>query len=74
MRERDRLKYLKDACDKLLKRIKYCLSDEELVHHLYDKWGFGIDKLIKTLYAVYGYYFYTGKRTANAIKKIIDGY
>ena len=46
MRERDRLKELKDACDRLLKRIKVCLSDEEFVHYLHAKWGFGIDKLI----------------------------
>lgn len=41
---------------------------------MHDKWGFGIDKVIGTLYAVYGYYFYTGKRTANVIKKTLDGY
>jgi hypothetical protein len=32
MRERDRLKHLKEATDKLLKSIKSCLMDEEFVH------------------------------------------
>jgi hypothetical protein len=32
MRERDRLKCLKEATDKLLKSIKYCLMDEAFVH------------------------------------------
>ena len=62
------------ACDKLLTNIRTCLSDETFIHALHDKWGFGIDKVIGTLYAVYGYYFYTGKRTANVIKKTLDAY
>ena len=68
------LKMLKAATDELLRGIKTCLSDEEFVHSLHDRWGIGIDKLIGTLYAVYGYYFFTGKRTANIIRRIIDGY
>lgn len=32
MRERDRVKHLKEATDKLLKSIKYCLMDEAFVH------------------------------------------
>ena len=74
MRENDRTKQLKAVTDRLFSQIKFCFTDEGFVHYLYDKWGIGIDKLIETLYAVYGYYFYTGKRTANALKKIIDGY
>jgi hypothetical protein len=74
MRERDRLKYLKEETDKLFKSIKSFLMDEDFIHLFHDKWDIGIDKIIETLYSVYGYYFYTGKRSANAIKKIIDGY
>lgn len=43
MKSEDKLKYLKDACDKLLRNIKACLSDEPFIHELHDKWGFGID-------------------------------
>lgn len=32
MRERDRVKFLKEATDKLLKNIKLCLMDEVFVH------------------------------------------
>ncbi len=32
MRERDRVKSLKEATDKLLKQIKFCLMDEGFVH------------------------------------------
>ena len=56
--EENKLKFTKEACDRLLREIRTCLEDE----------------LIGTLYAVYGYYFYTGKRTANVIKKTIDAY
>ena len=70
----DKMKCMKVACDKLLTNIRTCLSDETFIHALHDKWGFGIDKVIGTLYAVYGYYFYTGKRTANVIKKTLDAY
>ena len=74
MPERYRLRKLKAATDGLFANIKVCLMDEDFVHWLHAKFGIGVDRLIGTLYAVYGYYFYTGKRTANAIKKIIDGY
>lgn len=67
-------KLIKLACDKLVRDIRQFLSDEMFIHSLYDTYDFGIDKVIGTLYAVYGYYFYTGKRTATAIKKTIDGY
>ena len=65
---------LKMASDDLLKSIKMCMADETFVHALHDRWGIGVDRLLGTLYAVYGYYFFTGKRTANIIKKILDGY
>lgn len=72
--DENKVRFTKDACDALLREIRVCLEDEQFVHSLHDKWGLGIDKLIGTLYAVYGYYFYTGKRTANVIKKTIDAY
>ena len=65
---------MRSACDSLFKNIKNCIGDEKFIHSLYDSYGFGIEKVISTLYAVYGYYFFTGKRAANAIKKTIDGY
>lgn len=74
MKSGDKVKYLKASCDSLLGHVKEFLSDERFVHHIHDAWGFGLNKVIETLYAVYGYYFFTGKRTANAIKKTIDGY
>ena len=43
MKSGDTVKYLKDACDKLLRNIKTCLSDEPFIHELHDKWGFGLD-------------------------------
>ena len=70
----DKKVHLKAGCDKLLKNISKCLSDEVFVHQLQDSYGLGVSKIIGTLYAVYGYYFYTGKRTANVIKKTLDGY
>lgn len=72
--ENEQVKCMKAACDKLLHNIKHCISDENFIHLMHDQFGFGIDKVIGTLYAVYGYYFYTGKRTANVIKKTLDGY
>ena len=42
MKSDEKVKYLKDACDKLLRNIKNCLSDEAFIHGLHDKWGFGI--------------------------------
>ncbi len=65
---------LKELVEDLFFNIKSMFMDEEFVHQLHDRWGFGVDKVIETLYAVYGYYFFTGKRTANAIRKILDGY
>lgn len=70
----DKVAFLKMICDNLLTSIRNCLADERFIHFIHDQWGFGLDKVIETLYAVYGYYFFTGKRTANAIKKTIDGY
>ena len=40
------MRLVKDASDKLLANIKEFLADEEFVHELHDKWGFGIDKVI----------------------------
>lgn len=74
MKTGDKVGYVKLACDRLMHNIKEFLSDETFIHHMYSAWGFGVDKVIETLYAVYGYYFYTGKRTANAIRKTLDGY
>lgn len=45
-RERDRVRMLKNATDRLLKNIKICLMDEAFVHRLHSKWGIGVDKLI----------------------------
>ena len=42
----DKVRLVKDASDKLLANIKEFLADEEFVHELHDKWGFGIDKVI----------------------------
>lgn len=70
----EQVKFMKAACDKLLKTIKGFLSDEQFIHSLYDRYELGFDKVIGTLYAVYGYYFYTGKRTANVIRKVLYGY
>lgn len=74
MKPGEKLKNLKAACENLLGNVKTFLSDESFIHQIHERWGFGLDKVIETLYAVYGYYFFTGKRTANAIKKTIDGY
>ena len=74
MKSGDKVKYIKSACDNLLDHIREFLSDEKFIHFIHDTLGFGLNKVIEALYAVYGYYFYTGKRTTNAIKKIIDGY
>jgi len=46
MPEKEKMKFLKEATDRLLCSIKLCLMDEEFVHQLHDRWGFGIDKLI----------------------------
>lgn len=35
MKSDDKVKYLKDACDKLLKSIRHCLSDEEFIHEIH---------------------------------------
>ena len=37
---------LKPLCDNLLANIKEFLSDEDFIHFLYDRFGFGIDKVI----------------------------
>ena len=57
--------------DNLLNNISILIQDEDFIHDLSKVWGIGIDKVIGTMYSVYGYYFYTGKRTANVIKKAI---
>ena len=67
----DKVKYVKMESDNLLNNIRVLIQDEEFIHSLSDVWGIGIDKVIGTMYSVYGYYFYTGKRTANVIKKAI---
>ena len=41
--ESRKVQCVKDACDKLLKNIRECLSDEDFIHQLHDRWGFGID-------------------------------
>ncbi len=41
--ESRKVQCVKDACDKLLKNIRECLSDEPFIHQLHDRWGFGID-------------------------------
>ena len=41
--ESKRVALLKDECDRLLKNIRNCLADEEFIHSLHDRWGFGID-------------------------------
>lgn len=46
IRPSHRVEKLKEASDVLLRNIKVCLMDEEFVHGLHDRWGFGIDRLI----------------------------
>ena len=41
MKSDDKVKFLKDASDKLLRNIKTLISDEDFIHMLHDKWGFG---------------------------------
>ena len=36
MKSDDKVTWLKDACDKLLKNIRAFLSDEAFIHHLHD--------------------------------------
>ena len=67
----DKVKYIKMESDNLLNNIRILIQDEDFIHDLSKVWGIGIDKVIGTMYSVYGYYFYTGKRTANVIKKAI---
>lgn len=67
----DKVKYVKMESDNLLNNIRILVQDEGFIHDLSNVWGIGIDKVIGTMYCVYGYYFYTGKRTANVIKKAI---
>lgn len=39
----EKVKKLKEECDRLLRNIKTCLSDEPFIHLMHDRWGFGID-------------------------------
>ena len=39
----DKVKWLKDASDKLLRNIKVLLSDEPFIHLLHDRWEVGLD-------------------------------
>ena len=43
MKSDESVKFMKDACDKLLKNVKMCLSDEAFVHEMHDRWGIGLD-------------------------------
>ena len=43
MKRGDKIGMLKDACDNLLRNIRDCIQDEEFIHMMHDKWGFGID-------------------------------
>lgn len=41
-----RLRLMKSACDQLLRDIMECLADEQFIHRLHDRNGYGVDKVI----------------------------
>ena len=46
MKRGDKLGRLKEACDKLLRNIRECLSNEDFIHELHDRYGIGVDLVL----------------------------
>ena len=45
-RKGDKVAMLKEACDELSRSVRTCLADEDIIHEIHDRWGFGVDKVI----------------------------